>query len=362
MQVSSRLHIPSNEPKPPKRDVPEGFWTELFSGELNEIGLHFSADFIEATIDGAQTVGEGIKNAWTGLYDKASDLLDLDPSNRVFPPGSHKIALDTVMTVAKGAGYLAAGVQGLGGVYKLHSGIKEGSRTKKIDAVFDLATSAAVATTVAGLPLGTLFLGPIAAGLGVVRGGYNAVVGYLVGDGRKEIQGALDATRAASVGLRLASVHNAALGVAGSMLGPVAGAIQATRGFYDVQAGLETDNKERQMKGLMDIGSAVGLTMAMTGVGVIPGIAITALSMGSRLLYQFNDKYAARCNKTLERHEPTLKKAVTVVEKVASPVLNTARRVIKFLFSTERGEVAKNNPRPDIPETSPHSVPGESLH
>ena len=84
--------------------------------------------------------------------------------------------------------------------------------------------------------------------------------------------------------------------------------------------------------------------------------------MGSRLLYQFNDKYAARCNKTLERHEPTLKKAVTVVEKVASPVLNTARRVIKFLFSTERGEVAKNNPRPDIPETSPHSVPGESLH
>jgi hypothetical protein len=329
-----------SSPKTDSAQEKEGFWEELFSGELNEIGVHLSPEHINSTMEGAHSLGDGLRKSWDSLRDKISGIFDIDKDHSTFGPEFRKKATDVVMNVAKGVGYTAAGVQGIGGLYKLVSGFREDKLGKKIDGIFDLSTSAAVATTIAGLGIGPLVLGPLAAAMGIVRGGYTAVKGFHEGNGRKEIQGALDATRSASVGLRLASGYSAALGTAGAIIGPIAGAIQLSRGYYDLSAGLASENKETQMKGLTDIASAAGLTLALTGIGTIPGIAITALAMGSRLLYQFNDRFESFSNRKLEKWNPKLKRAVDLVDKVATPVIKTVRGAIEAVFGRHRGDEA----------------------
>lgn len=324
---------------PPKVDK-EGFWDELFSGELNEIGIHFTPDQLQSTVEGAHSLGDGLRKTWKDLRAKIDQVFDLDKDQSTFDPEFRKKATEWIITAAKTVGYTAAGVQGAAGVYKLATGIKQKNLGRKLDGIFDLSTAAAVGTTVAGLPMGPLVLGPLAAGMGVVRGGYVATKGFLEGDGRKEIQGTLDATRAASVGLRLANSFSPALGVAGAVLAPIAGGIQATRGYYDLSDGLATENKEKQMRGLTDIVSAAGLTVALTGIGTIPGIAVTALAMGGRLLYQFNDRFEGYCNEKLDDWNDDLKAGVKFVDKVTEPVIKVGRRAIETVFGHTRGEEA----------------------
>lgn len=339
--VESSFPAPRSPQEQPAKD---GFWDELFSGELNEIGIHLNPEYIDTTIDGAHSLGDGLRKTWHDLKDKIADVFDIDKDQSTFDPEFRKKATEVIVSVAKGVGYAAAGVQGLGGAYKLGIGIKENNLGKKLDGIFDLSTSAAVATTIAGFAVGPWVLGPVAAGMGITRGSYNAVKGFLQGDGRKEIQGALDATRSASVGLRLASGFSAALGTAGAILGPIAGAIQATRGFYDLQSGLATSKKEDQMKGLTDIASAAGLTLALTGIGTIPGIAMTALAMGSRLLYQFNDRFEGFSNEKLEDWKPGLQTAVSSVDRIATPLIHKVRGVIEKVFGRNRGEEVDRKP------------------
>lgn len=341
--------ITSPTPERAVKQDQEGFWDELFSGELNEIGVYFNPEYIDTTIEGAHSLGEGLRKTWTDLKDKVNDVFEIDGDKSTFSDEFRKKATDVTVQVAKGLGYTAAGVQGLGGLYKLAKGIKEKDTGQKISGIFDLSTSAAVATTIAGMAIGPLVLGPVAATMGIVRGGFNAVKGFLEGNGRKEIQGGLDATRSASVGFKLAGSQAAWLGATGTVLGAAAGVIQASRGFYDLSAGLENKAKDKQWKGLTDIASAAGLTLALTGVGTIPGIAITALAMGSRFLYQFSDKYEARANRRLDQWEPALQKAVNVVNTVADPIIKTVRSGIEKFFGRHRGEEAELKPPPESP-------------
>lgn len=341
------LPLPALKLKSAPTQEKEGFWDELFSGELNEIGIHLNPERIHSTFEGAGSLGEALRKTWDGLREKILTVFDIDKDGSTFGPEFREKATDVAINVAKGIGYTAAGVQGVGGVIKLASGFKEKDLGKKLDGVFDLSTSAAVATTISGLPIGPLVLGPLAAGMGIVRGGFTAVKGFKQGNARKELQGALDATRSASVGLRLAATYSAALGVAGAVLAPIAGAIQAARGFYDLSAGLEAENKEKQMKGLTDVASAAGLTLALTGIGTIPGIAITAMAMGARLLYQFNDRFEAVSNRKLEKWKPALSKTANAVNVVTNPVILVVRNCIESVFGHHRGEEIPKDKPPD---------------
>lgn len=323
-----------SKPKEKKGD----FWDELFGGELQEIGVYLSPENIQTTVEGARALGESLRKTWSGLRERVTGLFDLDKDASTFDSEFREKAADVVVGTAKTIGFAAAGVQGIGGLYKLGVGIRDKDLGKTIGSVFDLSTAAAVATTVAGLAVGPLVLSPLAAGLGVVRGGYGAVKGFLTGNGRQEIQGALDATRSASVGLKLAGGISTGLATAGAVLGPIAGLIQFSRGHYDLSHGLQTENKAKQWQGLTDIASAAGLTLALTGVGTIPGIAVTSLSLGSRLLYQFNDKFEDYANQKLEANRPTLAKSVEVVDKISQPVILAGRAAIEWVFGTKRGE------------------------
>ena len=317
----------------------EGFWRELFSGELFEIGLKFRPDQLRDTVSAAKDVGTSLRDVWKDLKKKVSDVLEIPQVEQVIDPADREKVTDVILTVARGLGYTAAGVQGLGGAYKLVKGFKTGSTGQKLEGLSDLTTSAAVATTIAGLGIVPLVLGPLAATMGVARGAFNTVAGFKSGDGRQEIQGLLDTTRSASVGLRMLGQHVSGLGVAGAVLGPIAGAIQLSRGYYDLSTGLAQKSKPKQVQGLTDIATAVGLTASLTGVGTIPGIALMAVAMGSRVLYQFNDRFEAWADRRLDKWEPGLSNAVKTVDKVVEPVIAKVRPLVESVIGVGRGTV-----------------------
>jgi hypothetical protein len=316
----------------------EKFWRELFSGELFEIGFKLRPDHIRDTVSAAKDLGTGVRDIWEDLRKKVTDVLHLPQVERVFDPMAREKTTEIIMTVARGLGYTAAGVQGLGGIYKLVDGHKKGNTGQTLEGLFDLATAGAVASTIAGLGIVPLIMGPVAATMGTVRGAYNAVAGFKKGDGRQEIQGLLDGTRNTSVFLRLLGQRVAGLGLAGMVLGPIAGAIQLSRGYYDLSSGLAEKSKPKQVQGLTDIATAVGLTASLTGVGTIPGIALMAVAMGSRVLYQFNHKFEKWANKKLDDWAPGLNRATEKVEKWVEPALQKIRPIFEKLTGWHRGQ------------------------
>jgi hypothetical protein len=316
----------------------EKFWRELFSGELFEIGLKLRPDHIHNTISAAKDLGTGLKDVWEDLRKKVLDVLELPQVERVLDPASRERTTEIILTVARGLGYTAAGVQGLGGVYKLINGYKKGNTSQKLDGLTDITTAGAVATTIAGLGIVPLIMGPVAAAMGVTRGAYNAVKGFKTGNARQEIQGLLDTTRSASVGLRLLGQHLAGLGLAGMVLGPIAGGIQFSRGYYDLSSGLAEKSKPKQVQGLTDIATAVGLTASLTGVGTIPGIALMAVAMGTRVLYQFNDRFENWMNKKLDKWEPGLTRATDKVGQIVDPMIERVRPLFEKVTGWHHGE------------------------
>lgn len=326
----------------------EKLWRELFSGELFEIGLKLRPDQIHQTVSAAKDLGVGLKDTWDDLRKKVLDVLKLPQVERVIDPEAREKTTEIILGIARGLGYTAAGVQGLGGFYKLARGIKKGNTSQKLDGLTDIATAGAVATTIAGLGIVPLVMGPVAAAMGVARGSYNAIAGFRTGNARQEIQGLLDTTRSASVCLRLLGQHVAGLGLAGMVLGPIAGGIQLSRGYYDLSSGLAEKSKPKQVQGLTDIATAVGLTASLTGVGTIPGIALMAVAMGTRVLYQFSDRFEGWMNKRLEKWAPGLSKATSKVEHVVDPMLAKVRPYFERVTGWHRGQ-DKGNPALEIP-------------
>lgn len=199
------------------------------------------------------------------------------------------------------------------------------ARGQILDGSVGLATSGAIATTVAGMATASLVLGPLAACLAVGRGIHNSLSGYRQGNSRKEIQGILDATRSAAVFGRLLSGQSAALGTAAAVLGPIAGALQVGRGYYDLTTGLKTESKARQLQGLADMASAVGLTLATTGVGTLPGIGLAAVALGVKGLYAVSDGFEARVNRGLDSLNPRLTATTRCIDGWVEPALEKAR-------------------------------------
>ena len=335
---------------PLAKDKKEGFWSEVFSGELSEMATRFTDEHLGTVTDAAESLGEGLGKTWHSLKDKVSNVLDIPESVVKADPESMDKMASVVVKVAKGLGFAAAGVQGFGGIYKLTKGVKEKDTGKKIGGIFDITMALAVGTTVAGLPMGPLVLGPVAAAMGVARGSYNGVKGFKTGDTRKEVQGLVDGTRSLSVGLKFMGQHSSALGMAGAILSPVVGAIQMTRGFIDLSTGLEVENKEKQIRGITDMAAAVGLVASATGIGTIPGIALLGAAMGARVLYQFSDKFQAWTDKRLDKWEPTLKRGTKVVEAGFKPIIGVVRPWVEKLTGWKHGSQKPTEPPADAPD------------
>lgn len=323
----------ASAPKPKDQN----WWHDLTSGEMLQASLHLTPDKIRSAVDTTKDVGRSLGHSWEDIKEQADKILHLSAIKNLVPAETRQKILDGALTVAAGVGYAAAGVQTFAGVVKLTKGVEERNGLKRLEGVLDIATGAAIATTIGGLGIAPLILAPLAAGLGVLRGGAHAVAGYKEGSARHETQGWMDATRSAAVMGSLLGRYSAVAATAGAILGPIAGAIQITRGFIDLRDGLAEKSNTKEIQGLCDIGAAVGLTMAATGLGVIPGIALTAVSVGARVLYQVSDKFEAKVDRKLDRLEPKLQKAVNFVSKVTDPIVDKVRPVVEKITGWHHG-------------------------
>lgn len=300
------------------------------------MGLHLSPAKIAEAVSTTKDLGKSLGQSWHDLKDTFRKFLHLPVvAQHIDAEAARKISNITMQAVSV-VGYAAAGVQGLAGFSKLRDGIKEHNRLKQLDGTLDLAMAGAIGTTIASAGVAPLILVPLAATLGLARGVIHSVAGYRKGNAQQEVQGALDGTRSVGILGSMLGHVNPLLATAGAICGPVAGVIQACRGFLDLRGGLAESDKSKQVRGLTDIGSALGLVLASTGVGTIPGVVLTAASVAARVLYPLSPRFQKGCDRTLERCKPALQIGVQIVEKASQPVLQVVRPILDKLLGKEK--------------------------
>jgi hypothetical protein len=191
------------------------------------------------------------------------------------------------------------------------SGFKHHHTGRKLDGLVDLATATTLGLTVAGLGAARLVVAPIAASINVLRGGYNTLDGFRHNDERKQLQGLLDVSRSIG-GLGRIFRRVSPLGkVVGIALAPVAGALQAGRGVHDIAVGLKNDDKKRMVRGMVDMATAVGTTMAFaSGVAVIPGVVLAVAANVGKVAYQVSPKFRGWVDRRIDKHQPKLEALV----------------------------------------------------
>lgn len=296
-------------------------WREVVSSELLQLAARWRKEDVDTLARMAKDTGNAMKGVWENLKEGVSQALRLPVLREKIPASTREDLANLAEGLAYGVGFAAAGVMAVAGVAKLRAGVKKGSRQRKLDGVVDLAAAATIAVSVAGLGPARAVLGPIAALLGVARGGYNATVGFRALEPRTEIQGVLDGTRSFGTFCSLLSGAAGPLGVVAAIAAPIAGAIQIGRGYHDLSTGLREGDNQKELSGLTDIGIAVGTTMALTGIGTIPGIALTVASTAAKVAYQFHKGSRQRLDRVLDRVEPVLGCAVAGVDRAAEPLV-----------------------------------------
>ncbi|MFN8613319.1 MAG: hypothetical protein U0931_37625 [Vulcanimicrobiota bacterium] len=337
MQVrSSSPRVPGQLPKPPDPEPPNNLWQTLTSGELLQLGLHLSPAKLAEAVSTTKDLGKSLGQSWHDIQDAFRKFLHLPVVTQHIDAEAARKISHISMQVVSGVGYAAAGVQGLAGFSKLRDGMKEKNRLKQLDGTLDLAMAGAIGTTIASAGIAPLILVPLAATLGLTRGLIHSVAGYRHGNSQQEVQGALDGTRSVGILGSMLGHVSPTLATAGAICGPVAGVIQSCRGFLDLRGGLKENDKSKQIQGLTDIGSALGLVLASTGIGTIPGVILTAASVGARVLYPLSRKFQKRCDRWLDGCQSALIRGVDGVERAATPMLHLVRPILDKLIGKEK--------------------------
>lgn len=276
-----------------------------------------------------KSVGSGLKGAWKQIKEIPAKLFDLDLVADKVDEDKREQLVQWGEILGVTAGFIASGGHALGGALKLASGHQQKDTSRKLDGIMDMATAATLAATVAGFGGARAVLAPLAATFNVFRGGYNAGHGYKTHDGRKQLQGALDAVRSAGSVGRLLKNQAGLFKVAGIALAPVAGAIQAGRGLHDVATGLRNDDNKKELKGLVDIVTAVGTAMAFaSGVAVIPGVALAVAANLTKVAYQLSPRARAKIDPWLDKMEPRLADLVDRAGSLTAPVRKAWKRLL----------------------------------
>lgn len=284
------------------------------------------------TIADIMSSGRGVGNVFKSIgkhtENVVSKVLDLDPVDDQLSSGEESAIERGAEIVAHSLGYAAAGIQGLGGVYKLLSHPEKRDATRIIDGTYDIARSVASAAAVADLGAYSV-LSPLATGFGGFRGVHRYVTGRKKDDERMQADGLLQTTRSTSTLLHVLGGDVAPLEIASKVLVPVAGAFQVGRGYHDLSAGLKADSNKKELWGLTDIAKGVGWTLACSGLAPLPGVVLTAAADVSRIAYQVSPRARKRFDRGLDKAEPFLKKVVKKTDKVMGPI---ERRLEKILL------------------------------
>jgi hypothetical protein len=114
-----------------------------------------------------------------------------------------------------------------------------------------------------------------------------------------------------------------------TLLGPKAAPVQAARGLHELSDGLTEKDKGKQLKGLTNTATAVGVALSVFGVGTVPGLALAGVATGTRLLYDKSETFQKVVDKGLGIARPPMALVNKGVRKVAGPILRVGSRILK---------------------------------
>lgn len=347
--VSPRLSaqtrpVPKDSRKASSKE--EGFWRDL-GHDVREYLVELNQESVEDIGNFVKGVGGALKSSWT----KIRDLPKLPLIEGVVQEKDKDKWADLALTLGQTVGFTAAAGHGLSGAVKFIQGQKRGDKSRLIDGLVDVATATVIAASVAGLGLARAVAAPIAASLNVLKGGYNVKRGFQEHDGRKQLQGALDSTRSLGSFGRLLGSHALAFKAMGVFFAPVAGALQVGRGFHDISNGLRNDDNKKEVKGLADVASALGTTLAFaSGAAVIPGIALAVAANLVKVGYQLSPKFRGRVDRVVDRFEPRLERATERLESWTEPVRRSWKKLMSRLVKNVDAERPEQFSKPQLAE------------
>ena len=329
MQTRPQPSPPLPPPPPPEK---ESHWWQ--DPNLIDLGLHIKIEDIRSVANAMRDAGKGIAGAWEDIRKHIDRVFKLPIVSEHISEGTKKTISEVVTTGMKVAGFATAGVAGVAGIVKLTD---KKDKVRRVEGAGDVVTAGVIASTVGGLSGVAAVLAPLGFTLGMAKGGLKFAKAFKEGDGRLEVQGALDATRGLG-GLASRAGHwSGLLATAGMLMGVAAGGIQLVRGAIDLNRGLDTNNKAKQLEGLTDVGMAVGMMLTATGVGTVPGIVLTVASGAVRVLYAVSKKFRKRTDGFLDKHQGHLNKVANGVEFVVKPVIHVGRKIIELVTGWNHG-------------------------
>ena len=350
MIIHSATSRPTPIPDRKKKEDKDRSWQDR-ADEIRELLLFIDQEKLEDAGRVVKSVGSGLKGAWKQIKEIPAKIFDWDVISDKVDEDKQETLKKWGETLGLTAGFIASGGHAVGGALKIVSGHQQKDTSRKLDGIMDIATAGTLAATVAGMSLARAVLAPLAATFNIFRGSYNAAHGFKTRDGRKQLQGALDAVRSAGSAGRLLKNHGSFFKVAGIGLAPIAGAIQAGRGLHDVAIGLRNDDNKKELNGLVDIATAVGTALAFaSGVGVVPAVALAVVANLTKAAYQVSPKVRAKLDPKIDKIEPKLAKVVSKAEQLSEPVRKTWRKVLSKLVKSREEEGPSRYTRAQLAE------------
>jgi hypothetical protein len=229
-------------------------------------------------------------------------------------------------------GFAAAGLRTAAGAGKVVEAVRIRDFGKALDGFKDFGSASVLGLTCAGMWAARKVALPAAAGFDTFRGGFNFVAGWVTNDKRRQARGLFDGVGAAGRTGRALKTYSPFLGKAGLVLAPVAGALQIKRGLDSLSLGLEKNNNKVELRGLVDIASAVGTTLLFTGIAATPGLAIFSVAQFISTTYAMSATVRKVVDPILDKMEPTAIKIGDGIKGLKAEPIDRLRKLPNPFF------------------------------
>lgn len=231
-------------------------------------------------------------------------------------------------------GFGAAGLKTADGLHKLYLAAKTKKVSTGIDGVKDLGSATLTGLASAGMVAARMVVLPGYAAFNTFRGLYTVGWGMKEKNKKRQFLGLRQTVSGAGLLARSLKRYSPVLKTAGIVLAPVAGALQAGQGVHSLVNGLKEDNNRKELKGLVDIVSAAGLTMLLTGVAGVPGMALFGTANFVYSAYGMSKTVRKVLDPVIDRAEPGARKGLEVVSRLTRP-LGKAWESLKDCFQDD---------------------------
>lgn len=217
--------------------------------------------------------------------------------------------LDTGVTSAMGVagmyvGLAAAALRVAGGSKKLVQAVKERKLSTALEGVKDFGSAALIGLASVGKFAARRIALPISGGFNTFRGAFYFASGLKNKDKARQSRGVQIAISSLGTTARALKSISPWFLVAGRALAPVSGFLTARKGIKTLASGLRKNSNVHELKGVVDITSAVGLTLLLSGLATMPGLAIFSTAQTVYSLYKMSPHVRKFIDPVIDKAEP----------------------------------------------------------